>query len=143
LIEDYGYTLAKAEATQKLLNAAQAAGIEITPELAANIEQLAEAYAQATVASNQLKESQDAAKRSAEEMKSLGKSVMSGFINDLKSGKSAADALANALDKIADKLLDMALDSFFSGGGGGFGGLLQGIFSIFGFAKGGIAKNGK
>lgn len=143
LIEDYGYALAKAEATQNLLNAAQAAGIEITPELAANIEQLAEAYAQATVASNQLKEAQDNARRSAEEMKSLGKSVMSGFINDLKSGKSAADALANALDKIADKLLDMALDNFFSGGGGGFGGILKGIFSIFGFAKGGIAKNGK
>lgn len=142
LIEDYGYTLEKARAKQDLLTAAKRAGIAVTPQLEAQIEQLAEGYAQASVAAEQLAESQDKARQAAEEMRDLGKDVMSGLVNDLVEGKSAADAFATALKKIGDKLLDMAFDGLFSGmfkggssGGGLFGGaIIPGILHSGGVA---------
>lgn len=122
LIDDYDYAMTKARATQDLLNAAQKAGIAITPELRAKIEQLAEGYAQATVEANKLQEAQENARQAAEDMRALGKDVLGGFIKDLQAGKSASEALAGALQKVADKLLDIALNSMFSGKGGFFGG---------------------
>ena len=143
LIDDYDYAITKARATQELLNAAKKAGITITPELRAKIDDLAEGYANATVAANQLAEAQDNARKAAEEMRSLGKEVLGGFIKDLKAGKSATEALSNALDKVADKLLDMALSNLFGralGGGGGGGRGLLGGFLIPGILhSGGVA----
>ena len=141
LINDYGYAVEKAKAVQELLNAAQKAGIKITPELRSKIDQLAEAYAQATVEAEKLAESQEKIKERAEEAKQLGKDVLGGFISDLKAGKSAAEALANALNKVADKLLDMALNNLFNigkpGFGNGLGSIFGGLFKILGFAEGG------
>lgn len=143
LINDYGYALEKARIQQELLAAAKKAGIAITPALEAEIAKLAEGYANATVEAGRLAESQDKVRESAEEMRSLGKDVMSGFIKDLQSGKSASEALAGALQKVADKLLDIALSSMFEpkGGGllGGLGSLLSGIFR----AQGGPVKKGQ
>lgn len=128
LVNDHGFALEKARTTQELLNAAQRAGIAITPELKASIDQLAEGYANASAEAQKLAEAQDQARQSAEEMKSLGKDVIKGFISDLRNGKSAAEALANALDKVIDKLLDMALNALFDGLGGGLGGGKGGLF---------------
>jgi tape measure domain-containing protein len=143
LIDDYGYALTKARATQDLLNAAKKAGIAVTPELRAKIEDLAEGYANATVAANQLAEAQDKARKMAEDMRALGKDVLGGFIKDLQAGKSASEALADALGKVADKLLDIALNSMFEGnglfGGMGKGGLLGGFLIPGILHKGGLA----
>jgi hypothetical protein len=130
LIDDYGFALEKARAAQDLLTAAKKAGVAVTPELKAKIDELATGYANASVAAEQLAESQDKARQTAEEMRDLGKDVMGGFIKDLIDGKSAADALAGALGKIGDKLLDMAMNDMFGGGGSGGGllGLLGGLF---------------
>lgn len=125
LVDDYGFSLEKARAAQELTVAAQKAGMQITPELSASINELATAYAQASSDADRLAESQDKARESAEEMRALGKDVMSGFISDLRQGKSASEALAGALSKVADKLIDIALNSVFDGGGG-IGGLLGG-----------------
>lgn len=124
LIEDYGYAVEKAKASSDLLNAAKRAGIAITPQLSASIDALAEGYAQASVEAQKLAKSQDEARQAAEDMRSGAKDILGGFISDLKSGTSLADAFANALSKIGDKLLDMALNSIFSGSG--TGGLLGG-----------------
>ncbi|MBA3576180.1 MAG: tape measure protein [Sphingomonas sp.] len=141
LVEDYGYTLDKARSVQELLNAAQQAGIAITPALRTQIDTLAEGYATASVEAQRLLETQDRARESAQEFADLGKDVMGGFISDLREGKSASEALAGALDKVASKLLDMALDGLFSGGGlGGLGGGLLGGKIIPGILhKGGVA----
>src|SRR5690606_13268633 len=139
LIEDYGYALEKARAKQELLTAAKKAGVAITPELEANIDKLAESYAQASVEAEKLAESQNRARQTAEEMRDLGKDVLGGFIKDLRDGKSASDALASALSKVADKLLDIALDSLFSGGFGGKGGLLGGLLIPGILHSGGVA----
>lgn len=145
LIDDYGFALEKARAAQDLLTAAKKAGVAVTPELKARIDELAEGYANASVAAEQLAESQDKARQTAEDMRDLGKDVMGGFIHDLLDGKSAADALAGALGKIGDKLLDMALDGLFGGSGGGLfggsggGGLLGGKIIPGILHKGGVA----
>lgn len=148
LVNDYGFAVEKARIVQELLNDAQANGIEITPELKTKIDALAEQYARASAAGDQLADSQGRLKDRMSESSALGKDVLGGFIRDLRDGKSAADALANALEKIADKLLDMALTALFDGTGGvAGGGILGGLFSwlpkLFGFAKGGIAAHGK
>lgn len=141
LIEDYGYALEKARARQDLLTAAKRAGIAITPKLESKIDELAGSYAAAGTEAERLAESQDRARRTAEELRDLGKDVMGGFIHDLVDGKSAADALADALGKIGDKLLDMALTSMFSSGGifGGGGGLLGGLLIPGILHEGGVA----
>lgn len=148
LVDDYGYATEKVRIEQDLLSAAQKAGLQVTPELRASISDLAEGYAQASVEAAKLAENQDAVREAAEDFKQTGKDVMSGFISDLRSGKSASEALANALNKVADKLLDVALNSAFGigkagGGGGGFlGSIFSGIGKFLGFAQGGYTGNG-
>lgn len=89
------------------------------------------------------KEAQDRANDAAKEFNDLAKSALSSFINDIKNGVSAADALANALSKVGDKLLDMALDGLFSDkkGSGGIGGFLASLISGF-RANGGPVSSG-
>jgi len=129
LIEDYGYAKAKAAAAQDLLSAAEKAGLQVTPELRAQIEGMAEAYAQATVEAGKLGERQGRIKQNAEEMRSSLQDATKGIVSDLMDGTSAAETFANALGKIGDKLIDMALSNVFgSNGVGAFGtgGLLGG-----------------
>lgn len=144
LIDDYGYAVEFAASKQELLTAAKQAGLTITPELEASINSLAEGYARAAAAAGQLEESQNNVRRAADDFRDSAKDITGGFISDLRSGKSAAEALAGALDKVVDKLIDVALNSVFGGGGGGGGGILGGLFGgIFGFAKGGVAARGR
>lgn len=111
LVNDYGYAVEFARSKQDLLTAAQEAGITITPELTASIEQLASGYANAVVESERLAESQDKARQAAEDFKNTAKDITSGFIADLRSGTSAAEALSNALNKVLDKIIDIGLNS--------------------------------
>lgn len=131
LVNDYGYAVEFARSKQDLLTAAQEAGITITPQLTASIEQLASGYANAVVEAERLAESQDRVKQAAEDFKSTAKDITSGFISDLRSGTSAAEALSNALNRVLDKVIDIGLNSIFGLGGGG------GLFSFLGFKKGG------
>jgi tape measure domain-containing protein len=129
---------AKAEASFSLLNAAQEAGIAVTPELRGQIDELAGAYAAASVAADEAKAAQDNLNDVISEANGLAKDVLGGFISDLRSGKSAAEALAGALQKVGDKLIDIALNSLFPSSGGG--GLLSSLLgSIFG-GGGGIPQ---
>ncbi|MBB4235039.1 phage tail length tape measure family protein [Rhizobium esperanzae] len=145
LINDYGFAVEKAKIQQELLSEAQKAGVTITPELAASIDTLSTNYAKASSASEGLKVSQERLKKSAEEFRDLGRDVVGGFISDLRSGKSAAEALAGALDKVVDKLIDVSLNAIFGGAGGGGlfggggGGLLGGMIIPGILHSGGVA----
>ncbi|MBX4992893.1 tape measure domain-containing protein [Rhizobium binae] len=141
LVEDYGFAIEKARAQSDLLTAAQKAGMTITPELKASIDQLATGYANASVAAERLQESQDRVKYAAADFKDTAKDITSGFISDLRNGSSAAEALSNALNKVLDKVIDIGLNAIFGGGGGG-GGLLAGLGSLLGFADGGYTGPG-
>ncbi len=152
LVNDYGYAVEFARAKQDLLTAAQEAGVKITPELKASIEQLASGYANAVVASEKLAEKQDEIRQRAEEAMATAKDVTRGIIDGFIEGASAADILKDSLKKIADTLLNDVLNSIFkvqnaSGGGGGFlSGLFGGIFGggggKFPSAPGGLYSDG-
>lgn len=142
LVTDYGYAVEKARIEQQLLSEAQKAGLEVTPELQAQIGALAENYAKASSASERLKDSQQKAVDAAKQFSGLGQEVVGGFISDLRSGASAAEALSNALNKVLDKIIDIGLESLFSGGllgGGGAGGLLGGFLIPGILHSGGVA----
>ena len=137
LVDDYGYAVEKARTEQDLMNAAQRAGLAITPELRAQIAATADQWAMATAEANKLAEAQDKIRQRSEEWQDAQKDALRGIVDDLIQGKSAAEAFAGALQKIANKLLDMAFDDLFTGlfkGSGGGGGFLSGL--IPGFAKG-------
>lgn len=139
LIDDYGFAVEKARTEQELINAAQKAGVKITPELRSEIAKTAEQWALATAEANKLSEAQNKIRQRAEEWRDTAQDATRGFVDDLINGVSAAEALANALDKVLSKLLDMAFDdiftSLFKGGGGGF-------LSFLGIGKkdGGVVK---
>lgn len=144
LVDDYGYAVEKARAQQELMNAALAAGKEITPELRGQIAALAEQYAVATVEAAKLGQTQDEIRRKAEEMQDFQKDLTRGIIDGFIEGKKAADVFADALKKVGSKLLDMALNGIFntqSQGGMGFNPLafLGGLFR----EKGGPVKKGQ
>ncbi len=75
LVNDYGFAMEKARAEADLLNAAERAKIEITPEVRQNISDLAEAYAQATVESERLREQQEYLVDQMADLNDLGKDV--------------------------------------------------------------------
>lgn len=134
LVKDYGFAVEKARASQELLTAAKEAGLEITPALTAQIEQLATAYATASADAEKLAEDQDKVREMAEEFSDFSKDLFGGFIQDIRNGVSATEALQNALSKVADKLLEIALNAIFDGGG-----LFGGISKLF-MSKGGPVK---
>lgn len=146
LVNDYGFALEKAMAAQDMLTAAKRAGIAVTPELRAQIDELAGAYAMASVESAKLAEEQDHLFEAMEDMQQLGKDVLGGFIQDMLNGQSAAEALKGALAKVADKLIEIGLSSVFDGlfptGASSGGNSLQALFGGF-RAGGGPVQSGK
>jgi LAS superfamily LD-carboxypeptidase LdcB len=153
IVEDYGYKLTFAKQQQDLLNKAQAEGIELTPQVRAEIAGAADAYARATAV---LKLHQEAAKASADRMKDqaqaaaqfsqqisqMAQSAFGGLINDLRNGVDAGEAFNNMLNRIIDSLIQMSIQSLFNpAGGGGVGGWLASLLggtSVPAMAGGGI-----
>jgi tape measure domain-containing protein len=170
LIEDYGAASARASTAADLLSAAQKAGTaagkelsDVSQLLAGNFDglspaarqqaeamlALADGYSKAEAESRKLAASQDEAREKAQQWNDLGRDVTKGFISDLRSGTSAADALTNALGRIADTLLDQMVDALFAtnkaatgSGGGLFAGLGGLLGSIFSFEGGGSTGSG-
>lgn len=160
-----GLTAAEAErlrVAQELLNAAQEAGIavgqrfttvqelmaansgELSTEVAqqrAQILGLADSAAQATQNLETMRTAQENLTERLDLVRDVSKDMLSGFLSDLKEGKSLTEALVNALNRLADRLLDFALDNLvenlFGPRGTTQGGLLGGIFG--GTATGGVA----
>lgn len=115
---------ARYRATQELVNAAQMAGIRITPQMSKDIEALAGRYAQVTEQLERLRDRQE----TIDFLKDSTKSFLNDFSSALRDGASAWDAFreagANALERISQKLIDMAVNDLFSkafGGNQGFG----------------------
>lgn len=132
LVDDYGYTIERARMEHELLTAAQEAGRQITPELRAEIENLAHAYATTSAEAERLSEAQDEMRESVE----FRKGLLSGALTDLRSAladgklefEELGDIAMNVLDKIISKIQDELVDALFSGKGGGFFGMLMSLF---------------
>ena len=138
---DYGFAVAKAREEQRLLAAAQQAGLEITPALASSISEAATELATLEAALKSNAKAQDELNKKQKEFNDFSKSTLSGFISDMARGKSAAEALASALQKVADKLLEIAFNALFDEGGpfSSLGGILN---SLLGGSKGGGKAGG-
>ncbi|MCZ7929548.1 phage tail length tape measure family protein [Agrobacterium pusense] len=104
--------------------------ITLSPDKIAAIEQESVAYARQSEALRKAQEEQ----QKLNEWNNVARDATRGFIDDLIHGESAADAFAGALSRIADALLDDVLNSIFkvNNAAGGSGGLLSGLFSLFG-----------
>ncbi|WP_072389888.1 tape measure protein [Hyphomicrobium sp. CS1GBMeth3] len=145
LIGRSAFEIEKMRTKQELLNEARKAGIELTEADLIKIDALSEGLARAVTEADTLR-------KAYEDLKNDSQEFLSSFIRDMKDGASASDALAGALDRIANKLIDMAVEGLVEsalGGLTGRGGNAQGasgglaLLSLFGFAKGGIAANGR
>lgn len=155
------FEAAKMRKEAELLNQAKQAGLPITDQLRASISTLATEYARGQQAIENVRLTQEAAAKSAEELQraqqraaqmaaqfegSFG-GAMKSFLGDLMRGVDATEALQSALAGLADQLMSMAVDNMFSGlfgGGTGGGGKGKapgaGLFSMFGFADGGMVR---
>jgi phage-related tail protein len=94
------------------------------------------------VESERLAEKQDDIRRRAEDALSTAKDVTRGVIDGFVEGAEAADILVSSLKKIGDALINDVLDSIFkvNNAGSGGGGLLSGLFGLFG-GGGGFKAN--
>ncbi len=131
----------KARTTQELLTAAQQADVTVTDEVRRAIDELAERYAAASDHVKKLTKAQQDSIEAADNFRSATKDVLSGFVADLRQGKTAAEALANVLSRIADHVLDLLIDRLITAMLGAQGSPGLGIFGmigkLFGFKDGG------
>lgn len=122
------YEMEKAKTKQQLLTAAKQADVTVTAEVRSEIEKLAAAHAEAADRLAKLTKEQHKMIEAADHFRDATKDVLSGFINDLRHGKSGAEALANALDKIADKMIEKLVSNFVDGLLGASGTAATGLF---------------
>lgn len=142
LLNDFGHAVEFASAKQDLLNAAKGAGKTITPELTAQIDLLAEGYASASASADKLAEAQEKVREQAEFFGDAAYDAFSELIPKIETGNKALDGFLNTLIEAVAQAALLGKGPF-GGAGGAGGGLLGGLFSLFGFAKGGIASRGK
>lgn len=138
---DYGDAVEYARARANLLHQAQEAGLEITPKLSGEIDQLAAGYVQAAQQADQLRDRIDSVKSAQEEFKATAEDAFKSFV---KGTATAREALGMLLDKLSDMALTAGFDALSSlgkGGGGGAkgGGLLGGLIIPGILHSGGIA----
>ncbi len=139
LAQDYEATLEAWRMEQELLNEARKAGLADDPAVIAGIRETVEVWKQGTIAIQQLEIAQDAVRQSFEDLQSAGRSALDSIIDGFIEGRDAGEVFNSVLKDLAKNLLNIGLNLI--GGGmksGGFN-----LLSLFGFAEGGVAKNGR
>lgn len=116
-VEDYGYAVERARVEQELLNAAQRDGVEITPELAAEIDRMADGFAAAAAASRQLVDEQEKVRREAEESASIIRDAIGGaledvFLGGMDSSDKFFDHLMKGLAGIGKEFARLGMSKF-------------------------------
>ncbi|MEQ9631846.1 MAG: hypothetical protein RLN94_09005 [Roseovarius sp.] len=113
------YASKKAE----LLYEAQQAGVELTPEMIAQIEALAAQYVEAANGVDVIRERMEEAQDIQEEFRGAAQSAFADFITG---AASAEEAIGRLISRLADLALEAALSGLFSGFGGSSGGIFGG-----------------
>ncbi|EAQ23225.1 hypothetical protein [Roseovarius sp. 217] len=136
----YGSAVDYARKKAELLYEAQRAGVELTPEMIGQIEQLATEYVAAADGVDAVRARVEAAQDVQEEFRDSIASTFRGFIT------GAADA-EEAVGQLINRLSDMALEAALSGlfddfGSGSGGGWLEKIGGWLGFSNGGYTGPG-
>lgn len=134
--QEYGYALDFARRRAELLHAAQQAGKTITPELKAEIDQLAHAYVTAGnaaySAADNLDEMQNAAERGGDALTDI-------FLGVADGSRSAKEAVADLLREIARVQFQKAATNLFSSSTGG---PIRWLGNLLGFSSGGYTGDG-
>lgn len=132
--EDYGDALEYARKRAELLHAAQKAGKQITPELSAEIDQLAQSYVTAGLNAEQAAEKLDQIKGATER----GKNALEDMFG------SIIDGSASAKDAVASLLAEIAKAQVIKGimGLPGMGSLSSTIGGLLSFDGGGFTGHG-
>ncbi|CAM1632694.1 Tape measure protein N-terminal [Bartonella choladocola] len=149
LVDDNGYAVEKAQAKQKLLNAAKREHLTLTPELTAEIERESESLAKSVASKNQVIATQEKLKKSIEETKDIAKdfsrTLTDGLINNKKFVDALGDAFLRLGQRFADSAISTAIDNVFklrttstasNSGSNLFSSLFGGLFGGKGFASG-------
>lgn len=135
-VNDYGFAIERLRAQMELENAATEAGLALTPQRQAQIDELASGYARATAEAARLAEQQDLARQATDDLAQASRAAMDTLVDGLLEGRDAGEILNSVLKDITKSLLSTGLDLL--GGGmkaGGFNplGFLGGLF---GFSSG-------
>jgi tape measure domain-containing protein len=143
------FEIEKSRAAFELERAAKEASIPVTDSLRGKIDEAAEAYARAKVNVEEITKSQAA----FNELQQFIGSNLSSFFSDIVSGgENAQKALSNLVKKLAEAALQATLlgqgplASLFGTaptGGAKVGGLLGGLFGLFGRSSGGPVSSGQ
>lgn len=132
--QEYGDAMEFARKKAELLHAAQEAGKQITPELEAEIDALADAYARAGMeaeeAADKLEQIADATERGESALEDMFGSIIDG-------SKSAKDAVADLLAEIAKTMMVRSIMNL-----PGMGSLSTGLGNMLGYATGGYTGGG-
>jgi len=148
--ESLGLTTAEREKARKALEleiAAKRAGVPLTDEYRAKIDEVASAYGRAQDA---LETARQAQEDFAELQRFIGQEISSFFSDIVSGGENAEKALMNLVKRLADAALQAALlgqgplASLFglAGKGGKIGGVVGKVFEGFGFSSGGYTGAG-
>lgn len=137
----------KARQVAELTQAAYRADLPMTDQLRNSIDQLAGSYANAVSRAEEMQKAHEAMIGSADRMREALSGATTGFISDLRNGKTAAEALGTALNRIADQMINRLVDNAVSGllgksgtalggaaGGSGVAGWLASLFHDGGIA---------
>lgn len=129
LLEDYGLAANSARLYQEGLNAAKKAGIDLSPAELEALRLTTEGLALVRAEQEKNAEANKKIKQSFEAWNETAKSTVTGLIDDLLSGASAADTFKNALGGILDQLIKIGTDKIFDSKTGIFSQLFSGLFS--------------
>lgn len=133
---DHGFSVERLRAQMELENAAIEAGLALTPQRRAEIDQLSESYARASANAEVMATAQQLAEQAFDDLASAGRNALDTIIDGFLEGKDAGEIFNSVLKDLAKNLINIGLNQL--GGGmqaGGFNplGFLGGLF---GFSKG-------
>lgn len=133
--------VAKAEAAFRLMEAAKRAGLEVTPKLTDQVNQLANAYATAKV---KLEDAEQAQRDFEQMSRDIGSALNDAFQSAILQGEKLSDVLRNLANRLASMAIDSAFQNLFSpkSGDGLLGGLLKAI-GLGARASGGPVQSGQ
>lgn len=135
LVDDYGYAVERLRAQIELENAATEAGLALTPQRQAQIDELASGYAMATAEAARLAEAQDMARQSAEDLANAGRQALDTIIDGFIEGRDAGEIFNDVLKDLGRNLLNIGLNMIGGGMQGGFNPLSL-LGGLLGFSSG-------
>ncbi|KIP99272.1 tail protein [Agrobacterium tumefaciens] len=148
-----GMTARQAQALryeQDMLNEAQRAGIQLSPQQRSEIAQLAQGMAQAEMATGRLREKQEGLAEAGQFFGTQITDALTGLLSGTMTAEQALQSMLQTLIKVGLQAMLMGegpLAGLFGmggkSGGGGFGGILGSLLGgLFGFESGGYTGNG-